>query len=75
MTRPCMGGFCARRSACPHHSEPTNRVNPAERLCDPGHDGWIDGEPMRVHREAGSWERPMVPTLLRAAEPFDGLAA
>jgi hypothetical protein len=34
----CMGGWCARRDHCPHfHAE--DRRQPAERLCERGHDG------------------------------------
>lgn len=75
MTRPCMGGFCQRRSACPHYDAPTNRVNPAERLCDAGADGVVDGWPVRVHRQVGEWERPIEPSHQQPAEPFDGIAA
>ncbi len=34
--KPCMGGFCPLRDKCLHHTEPTNRVEPAERLCEQG---------------------------------------
>jgi hypothetical protein len=34
----CMGGWCAKRDHCQHyHAE--DRREPAERLCEPGHDG------------------------------------
>ena len=56
-TRPCMGGFCGKRSSCPHYDSPTNRVNPAERLCDPDADGVIDGMPLRAHRPLTDWQR------------------
>ncbi len=72
---PCMGGFCQRRSSCPHYADPVNRSRPAERLCDPGRDGWVDGQPIRIHRPAGTWERASLPSMLQPAEPFDGLAA
>ena len=29
----------------------------------------------RVHRAIGTWERSSVPTLLRLAQPFDGITA
>lgn len=34
--KACMGGWCARRDQCPHH---TAEGEPAERLCLPGRDG------------------------------------
>lgn len=34
-----------------------------------------DGEPIRILRPVGSWERSSNDQLLRPAEPFDGLAA
>jgi hypothetical protein len=34
--KPCMGGWCQKRDACLHHTDPTNRHRPAERLCEPG---------------------------------------
>ena len=33
---PCLGGFCGLRDKCEHHTNPTTRRRPAERLCDPG---------------------------------------
>jgi hypothetical protein len=72
--QPCMGGFCGRRSGCQHYEEPVDQLDPAERLCDPKRDGWIDGEPVRIHRAAGTWERSSIPSELRPADPFDGLS-
>ena len=35
-----------------------------------------DTFPMQqVHRAVGTWERSSVPTLLRLAQPFDGITA
>ena len=36
MTTPCMGGWCSQRNACAHHVDPSQRKDPAERLCPPG---------------------------------------
>lgn len=33
---PCMGGLCSRRDKCAHYGAPTERAEPAERLCQPG---------------------------------------
>lgn len=33
---PCMGGWCQHRDKCSHHTAPTTRQEPAERLCDRG---------------------------------------
>jgi hypothetical protein len=75
-TRPCLGGWCARRDACAHHVSPTNRADPAERLCDRGNDGFIDGFPVRVNRSIGTWERRGgFIDLLQPAGPFDWLLA
>ncbi len=36
MIKPCMGGWCHYRAKCLHHTSPTNKHEPAERLCDKG---------------------------------------
>ena len=38
MIAPCMGGWCPLRDKCLHHIDPTNRLDPAERKCEPGHE-------------------------------------
>jgi hypothetical protein len=68
-----MGGFCGRRTNCAHHSSPTNRVEPAERLCDRGEDGFIDGHPIRIRRGVGEWEREGAGQMAPAG-PWDALA-
>jgi hypothetical protein len=35
-----MGGWCAKRSKCPHYHS-TSTVEPQERLCAPGLDGEV----------------------------------
>lgn len=30
---PCAGGWCLRRTGCEHYVNPTDRTEPAERLC------------------------------------------
>lgn len=69
--RPCMGGWCARRDTCSHYTAESGRT-PSERLCIPGQDGVIDGVPVVVRRQAGTWERQGI-GLLRPAQPFDAL--
>lgn len=49
MSAACMGGWCARRGACPLYRAAPPR-EPAERLCDPGADGFVDGLPLRMER-------------------------
>lgn len=68
----CMGGWCRIRDACPRYHA-NSVVEPAERLCDAGKDGCLSGYPVIVRRPVGSWERPMVPSMLRPADPFDSL--
>ena len=36
MIAPCMGGWCPLRDKCLHHIDPTNRLDPVERKCEPG---------------------------------------
>ena len=50
MTQQCQGGWCRIRNACHHYTAPASADEPADRLCDPGHDGRIDGEPLRAIR-------------------------
>jgi hypothetical protein len=70
-----MGGWCDRRDTCLHHIAPTNRAKPAERLCDRGADGYIEGRPIRIFRPIGTWERKegFIDLLLQPAGPWDGL--
>ena len=35
----CMGGWCTKRSQCPHYTEAYRMADYEERLCLPGHDG------------------------------------
>lgn len=70
----CMGGWCTIREACPRYGAQTG-VDPVERLCEQNRDGTINGYPVRVVRPAGSWERRLVPSMLRPADPFDALRA
>lgn len=39
MLIPCMGGWCAKRMTCPNYTEADRNDEPAERLCERGHDG------------------------------------
>lgn len=74
MTQQCQGGWCRIRNACRHYTAPASADEPADRLCDPAHDGRIDGFPMRQHRAAGSWGRASVPSMLTGATWLDGVA-
>lgn len=68
----CMGGWCHVRESCPRYQAQTG-VDPVERLCEPGRDGFVYGYPVQVVRPAGTWERRSVPQLLRAPTPFDAI--
>ncbi len=72
--RACMGGWCRIREGCPNYAYGEGRFIPAERICDRGSDGKVDGMPLARHRPAGKWERVVGPYARRAG-PFDGLAA
>lgn len=63
--RACMGGMCGRREACPHYVSPTNTVNPAERLCDPGRDAVVDGRWLRFMRDASPTEQTFPSQVLQ----------
>lgn len=70
MTQACMGGWCAKRDHCSNYHA-TDRSEPAERLCQPGQDGQGVDVPVRLHRDAGTWERPA--GLMAAAGIWDAL--
>jgi hypothetical protein len=68
----CMGGWCARRDKCrQYHAVHARRV--VERLCEAGADGVVEGYPVLVHRQVGTWERRTDPALLSRPGLFDGL--
>ena len=71
-TQACMGGWCAKRAHCANYHA-TDRSEPVERLCMPGQDGIGLSAPVRMHRQAGSWER-QGGEFLKPASPWDGLA-
>lgn len=49
----CMGGWCTQRDHCARfHAE--DRREPAERLCQPGHDGVVVVEPTRERVPTGA---------------------
>lgn len=54
----CMGGWCTKREHCGHYHS-ARREEPSERLCVPGQDGVGLAFPVRLQRQAGSWERPI----------------
>lgn len=70
MTTPCMGGWCAKRDHCANYHA-TNRAEPAERICAPGHDGEGVEAPVRLHKAVGTWERS--PGLMAEAGFWDAL--
>ncbi len=73
----CMGGWCHIRESCQRYGAQTG-FDPIERLCEPGLDGVVDGYPVRIHRLVGSWERPLLPSMLRPADfltPADAVPA
>jgi hypothetical protein len=71
MNAPCMGGWCHLRDKCRNH-EPNGR-KPVERMCETGSTDAF--EPVRVVHPVGTWERPIVASMLRPADVFDGLLA
>jgi hypothetical protein len=73
--KACLGGWCRRRQNCAnYHAD--DRSDPAERLCEPGHDGQGIGEyPVRIYRPAGTWERERLPSSFSPASPFPVEAA
>lgn len=48
-----------------------SRASITAALRETGDIDW--GQVVREHRAVGSWERLMVPSMLRPAEPFDAL--
>lgn len=36
---PCMGGWCAKREHCANYHQGSPDHEPAERICETGHDG------------------------------------
>lgn len=64
----CMGGWCAKRDKCRSYIAVADTL--VERLCEAGDDDAF--EPLRVIRQAGSWERKAVG--LAVATPWDALA-
>lgn len=71
MTPACMGGWCAVRARCERHTTDDREVV-AERLCERGEEG---NYRLISIKHVGAWEREAQPTMFRAAEPFDGIAA
>jgi hypothetical protein len=65
----CLGGWCRVRDRCERHIT-DHREHVVERLCDRGDEGQYR---LISIRSVGDWERPMLPSLLRPAEPFDCL--
>lgn len=72
--RSCMGGWCSIRDVCTHYGRPS-KLDPVERMCEPGRDGLSFDHPIVIRRAAGSWQHSAGIPLLRAAEPFDLLGA
>ena len=66
----CMGGWFGKRAACRNYTAPTDNADPAERLCEPGHDGYRESAPIIMHKHAGTWERAGA-ALMGRAGPFD----
>ena len=71
MTPACMGGWCTVRDRCERHVTDDREIV-AERLCERGEEG---NYRLISIKHVGAWERDPLPTLFRAAEPFDGIAA
>lgn len=59
---PCMGGWCARRSSCPHYLA-ESRSEPDERLCIAGRDGELRDGIVRYGGIEVAFEPPSWPTL------------
>jgi hypothetical protein len=57
---PCMGGMCKRREQCPHYRDGDREdPEPAERLCERGHDGvWIINADPWTTRRINIFETP-----------------
>lgn len=49
LAKACMGGWCAIRDRCANYLA-DSRHQPAERLCDPGHDGFSLVSDIRISR-------------------------
>lgn len=58
---PCMGGWCNKRQQCPHHTQ-SERLEPAERLCLRGQDGWQ----ARENSSGGIVRRYVLPVTVEA---------
>lgn len=68
--KACMGGWCRIRERCHHYAAAAPNVEPADRLCVPGHDGFGQEQAIRFYRPSGTWEKAHS-GLLRKAQPFD----
>ena len=70
----CLGGWCRLRVACSRYVADSD-LDPIERICEHGRDGVSSTYPVSFVRRVGSWERRMVPSMLRPADPFDMVGA